>query len=128
MSLQKIIDNGDAFVGITNSTKKILTDFYEIVMVPGDLDDDGDVDSDDRAIILNALGSCEGDTEFVPEADYNQDGCITFFEDFWTWIWLRWKYDHQENCDEAQDWDLDLDGDVDDDDRLRCRISAGGRL
>jgi hypothetical protein len=102
-----------------------ITDFFEIVIVPGDLDHDGDVDSDDRTIILNALGSCEGDTEFVPEADYNQDGCITFFEDFWTWIWLRWKYNHQENCDQAQDGDLDLDGDVDADDRLILKDALG---
>jgi hypothetical protein len=112
-------------VDSAGNRSEILTDFFEIVIVPGDLDHDGDVDTDDRTIIMNALGSCEGDTGFLPDADYNRNGCITFFEDYLTWIWLRWKYNNQENCNEAQNGDLDLDGDVDDDDRLILKDALG---
>ncbi|CAN2044108.1 hypothetical protein GMMP1_1290001 [Candidatus Magnetomoraceae bacterium gMMP-1] len=45
--------------------------------LPGDLDGDGDVDDDDRIIIRGAFRTCAGDAGFVPEADFDNDGCIT---------------------------------------------------
>jgi len=50
----------------------------------GDLDHDGDVDGDDRSIFRGALRTCEGDPGFIPEADYDEDGCITF-SDYREW-------------------------------------------
>lgn len=44
----------------------------------GDLDGDGDVDGDDRNILRGALRSTTGDAAFIPEADYNEDGVISF--------------------------------------------------
>jgi len=49
-------------------------------VVPGDLDGDGDVDVDDRNILRAALRKCSGDEGFVPEADYDGDGCITYYD------------------------------------------------
>lgn len=45
----------------------------------GDLDNDGDVDYDDRSILLDLYLSeaCSGDEEYILEADYDGDGCIT---------------------------------------------------
>jgi len=45
--------------------------------IPCDLDGDGDVDRDDRNIFKSVLGKCEGDDGFLPQADYDGDGCIT---------------------------------------------------
>jgi len=55
---------------------------YEYVApyIPCDLNEDGDVDNDDRNILRSALRKCEGDEGFVPEADYDGDGCITYYD------------------------------------------------
>ncbi|MBN1513236.1 MAG: hypothetical protein JXB13_14570, partial [Phycisphaerae bacterium] len=53
--------------------------------LPGDLDGDRDVDVDDYALLRSAFGRCEGDTAFVPEADYDGDGCVTLV-DYQTWL------------------------------------------
>ena len=45
--------------------------------IPGDLDGDGDVDGDDRSILIGALRKCTGDTGYLSIADYDADGCIT---------------------------------------------------
>ena len=45
---------------------------------------DGNVDGDDRNILRGALRSCTGGSGFVPEADYDRDGCITY-NDYRTW-------------------------------------------
>ncbi len=50
----------------------------------GDLDHDGDVDGSDMMILRGALNSCSGDARFVSEADYDQDGCVTF-NDYRLW-------------------------------------------
>ena len=50
----------------------------------GDLDADGDVDGDDRNILRSALNSSTGDTGFIPEADYDGDGLISY-NDYREW-------------------------------------------
>lgn len=50
----------------------------------GDLDNDGDVDVDDRNILIAALNSASGDPGFVAEADYDQDGLISY-SDYREW-------------------------------------------
>ena len=52
--------------------------------VPGDLDDDGDVDGDDHRLFRSALGTCRGDTSYCEEADYDGDGCISY-ADYKVW-------------------------------------------
>jgi len=46
--------------------------------VLGDLDADGDIDTSDFMIFRSTLGKCEGTVGFIPEADYDGDGCITY--------------------------------------------------
>lgn len=45
--------------------------------IDGDLDGDCAVDASDRIIFIGAFRSCEGDANYLPEADYDGDGCIT---------------------------------------------------
>ena len=57
--------------------------------IEGDLDEDGDVDTADLTIFRSTLGKCSGDDGFISEADYDQDGCVTF-TDYRTWyIYFR---------------------------------------
>lgn len=44
----------------------------------GDLDGDGDIDAADRDRLRSALGASEGEARFVPAADYDGDGKITY--------------------------------------------------
>ena len=45
--------------------------------IPGDLDGDEDVDNNDYLIFREAYGSCSGGPNFNPNADFDNDGCIT---------------------------------------------------
>ncbi|MGR9106888.1 MAG: PKD domain-containing protein [Gammaproteobacteria bacterium] len=62
-------------------------------LVNGDLDHDGDVDSADRRIIQSSFHKCQGDPGYVPEADYDGDGCVLPRTDFR--IWTRYFIDYQ---------------------------------
>ncbi|MHC4796675.1 MAG: DUF4091 domain-containing protein, partial [Planctomycetota bacterium] len=53
--------------------------------VDGDLNNDQQADTDDCLIIQNAMGTTNGDSGFVPEADYNLDDAITCDDGI---IWL----------------------------------------
>jgi YVTN family beta-propeller protein len=45
--------------------------------IPGcDLNGDGVCDSNDQAILSEALGKCSGQTGYLPRIDYDGDGCI----------------------------------------------------
>jgi outer membrane protein assembly factor BamB len=44
--------------------------------VPGDVDDDGDVDLADLSMLLTAFGSCSGDPGYNVGADFNASGCV----------------------------------------------------
>ncbi|OAI10476.1 hypothetical protein A1507_04125 [Methylomonas koyamae] len=48
------------------------------LFVPGDLDNDGDVDGNDANLIKAQVGKCSGKTGFNPEADYDRSGCVTY--------------------------------------------------
>ncbi len=51
----------------------------------GDLDDDLDVDQADHAILMASLGWAAGDAGYVPCADYDHDGIVTFLDlQIWT--------------------------------------------
>ena len=74
------IDSDDTPPTTVNENTDVIAD----MPICGDLDDDGDVDSDDRGIFLGALRTCTGDPDFVAEADYDDDGCISF-SDYRLW-------------------------------------------
>ena len=44
--------------------------------VPGDINGDGLVDLTDLAILLGAFGQCEGDPNYVADADFDASGCV----------------------------------------------------
>jgi hypothetical protein len=46
----------------------------------GDLDGDNDVDDDDFTVFMGALGKCKGQPGYLEEADFDGDGCVTFFD------------------------------------------------
>ena len=104
-------------VDVAGNPSEIVTETYDILIINGDLDSDGDVDLDDRSIILNALNSCEGDLDYVPAADFDGSRCITFLGDYIQWMRYHWTYRLSERCQDFDQGDLDFDGDVDEDDR-----------
>lgn len=44
--------------------------------IPGDVDGDGDVDLSDLAALLAAYGTCNGDPDYSPAADFDDSGCV----------------------------------------------------
>ncbi len=61
--------------------------FRRIVNLPDtyDLDGDGDVDAADRVIFMASLNKCKGQVGFNPDADYDNDGCVTLV-DYQKWL------------------------------------------
>ncbi len=47
------------------------------LFVPGDLDNDGDVDNNDANLIKAQVGKCSGKVGFNREADYDKSGCVS---------------------------------------------------
>lgn len=78
---------------------------------PGDLDNDGDVDKEDRTLIRKALFTTNGCEHFIEKADYNEDGWITI-RDYIIWYDYFIDYILKKNIPYHKG-DLDLDGDVD---------------
>uniref|UniRef100_UPI003FA3D02F ExeM/NucH family extracellular endonuclease n=1 Tax=Methylocaldum sp. GT1BB TaxID=3438963 RepID=UPI003FA3D02F len=54
------------------------------VLVPGDLDKDGDVDVADQNRFRSALGKCSGQSGYLAEANYDGVGCVTY-ADYQRW-------------------------------------------
>ncbi|MDD1621462.1 MAG: ExeM/NucH family extracellular endonuclease [Methylococcaceae bacterium] len=54
------------------------------LFVPGDLDNDGDVDTTDASLIKAQIGKCSGKAGFNREADYDKTGCVSY-ADYRTW-------------------------------------------
>ena len=61
------------------------------ISLPGDFDDDGAVDAEDYLEFRKTLGKCEGDTGFNSEADYDEDGCVSY-RDYRIWYGYYWDY------------------------------------
>ena len=70
--------------GEMSTCDAVITVTEEALEICGDLDLDGDVDTDDRSIFFSAYRKCSGDPGFIMEADFDADGCITMY-DYRTW-------------------------------------------
>jgi len=62
--------------GETDITDNFSNDGWVIVTIPGDIDGDYYVGSEDAGILNGAYGTSEGDPPYVPEADIDSDGYI----------------------------------------------------
>ena len=51
--------------------------YLEVVAKTGDLNCDGIVNISDLAALLSTYGSCVGDPEYLPAADFDDDNCVT---------------------------------------------------
>ncbi|TET56775.1 hypothetical protein E3J51_04280, partial [Candidatus Bathyarchaeota archaeon] len=58
----------------------LLEDGWIFLTIPGDVDADRDVDIFDIVAIVTAYGSAEGDPEYVPNYDINDDGKVDIFD------------------------------------------------
>ncbi|MCX6665090.1 MAG: right-handed parallel beta-helix repeat-containing protein [Euryarchaeota archaeon] len=77
---------GDTHYNISGGSNQDLYPLMEPwVLIPGDLDHDGDVDYDDFALFLQTFGHNIGDPLFNPEADYNSNGVVDLV-DYQIWI------------------------------------------
>jgi len=59
-----------------NNDTDIFTNVIVTETILGDIDGDGDVDLADLAALLAVYNLCDGDPEYLPEADLDDSGCI----------------------------------------------------
>jgi hypothetical protein len=50
--------------------------YLQVVVLPGDLNCDGEVNLADLATLLGVFGACTGDSDYLLAADFDGDGCI----------------------------------------------------
>ena len=74
-----------------NNTQDLYPLMHLFISIPGDLDHDGDVDTNDYHIILAACGHSIGDPSYNPEADYNRNGSVDLID---YQIWYNYYRDY----------------------------------
>jgi hypothetical protein len=79
------------FGGLQSSDTCLVTAMQTAGPLPGDLNNDGVIDKDDYKIMKKATGKCQGNKNYLPAADLNGDGCVT-----WTDYDLLRFYDQQQ--------------------------------
>jgi hypothetical protein len=72
------VTSSDSLTLTSESSTTVQVDICQ--QVCGDLDNDGDVDGDDRNILRGAFRTMSGDPGFIEEADYDGDGDIDFID------------------------------------------------
>jgi hypothetical protein len=74
------IGQPDAGVVMTGADLRLTGGFWvgpaNSAPVPGDVDEDGDVDLSDLAALLSAYGACSEDPRYLPQADIDGNGCV----------------------------------------------------
>lgn len=78
--VQLIVNDGN----VNSEPDTALITVEEIGGIPGDLDGNGVLDIADYYVFRLTLGKCEGETGFNADADYDDDGCITY-NDYRIW-------------------------------------------
>ncbi|MFQ5807022.1 MAG: hypothetical protein ACE5I3_11295, partial [Phycisphaerae bacterium] len=63
-------------VTVQLETMRVAGTVWVTPVIPGDIDDDCDVDLHDLATLLASYGLCEGDPAYDPAADLNDSGCV----------------------------------------------------
>jgi hypothetical protein len=84
------IDTGSYEVRVKKATtlQKLLTDDFVAgsnnldvgILYEGDANNNNYVNILDFSILASAFGTCEGEPDFEPRADFNGDGCITILD------------------------------------------------
>lgn len=69
----------------TSSYGEVEDYTVNVVGICGDMDSDGDVDTDDYYSFQVCFGACDPDTAYNAAADYNNDGCIGL-DDYQAWL------------------------------------------
>ncbi|MBT9148471.1 MAG: hypothetical protein DDT32_02245 [Syntrophomonadaceae bacterium] len=62
------------------TSDKTVRVYFERILVPGDVNRDGQVDVLDLASIAGAYNTKQGDPNYNPDADFNRDGMIDIFD------------------------------------------------
>ncbi|MBT9132744.1 MAG: hypothetical protein DDT33_01273 [Firmicutes bacterium] len=65
---------------VTMTSDKTVRVYFERILVPGDVNRDGQVDVLDLASIAGAYNTKQGDPNYNPDADFNRDGMIDIFD------------------------------------------------
>ena len=58
----------------------LVDNTIQLRVMSGNFDGDNDIDFSDLMIFAGTFGLCEGDPGYLPSADYDADGCITFLD------------------------------------------------
>lgn len=73
-------------------------------LIPGNLDGDTYVDEKDKTIVLNAVGTCQGDANYNQKADLDGDNCVTQADDLALWNKYYTQFTGTILCDDHSDW------------------------
>ena len=63
----------------------LVDNTIQLRVMSGNFDGDNDIDFSDFMVFAATFGSCEGNPNYLPSADYDADGCITFL-DYGIWF------------------------------------------
>lgn len=76
-----LFENPEVSVVLDAETPKVQVRFKKgSSSLKGDFDGDGDLDFDDYNIFIASFGRCEGQEEYNPACNFDEDTCITFVD------------------------------------------------
>lgn len=71
-----VLPAAQEFIDLFNCLQQTGDDDCENWTLPGDIDGNGFIDANDRALLCSTLGSSVGDANYLANADYNNDGTV----------------------------------------------------